>query len=82
MIALPIIINGQLFSRLNFTGAGAGNFYEEEVWAIPDTNPCIAIRYFIHSTNIYNYTPGAVKEFDRQKLINQFDEIRRSLILL
>ena len=61
--------------------AGAGNFYEEKVWAFPDTNPCIAIRYFIHSTNIGNYDPKTVKEFDKEKLLMQFDEIRRSFII-
>ena len=40
-----------------------------------------AVRYFIHSSNIGNYPEGAVREFDRQALLNQFDQIRRSLIL-
>lgn len=63
------------------TGAAAGNFYEEDVWTFPGTNPCIAVRYLIHSTNIDNYEPGAVKEFDRQALLEEFNKIRQSLTI-
>ena len=73
--------NGVTYSVASTSGAGAGNFYEEEVWAIPGTKPCIAVRYFIHSTNIGNYPPDTVTEFDRQALLEQFDKIRQSLVL-
>ena len=79
--AVNITDNNTEYSFVTTSDAGAGNFYEEKVWAMPGTNPCIAIRYFIHSTNIGNYTPGTVREFDRASLINQFDQMRRSLIL-
>jgi membrane-bound inhibitor of C-type lysozyme len=69
------------YSIATQSDAGAGNFYEEKVWAMPGTNPCIAVRYFIHSTNIGNYDPGTVKEFNHSALIDQFDRIRRTLIL-
>jgi len=74
--------NGITYSIASTSDAGAGNFYEETVWAFPGTNPCKAIRYLIHSTNIGNYTPGTTKEFDRKTLIEQFDAIRKSLTLL
>ncbi|MFA5392168.1 MAG: MliC family protein [Candidatus Paceibacterota bacterium] len=74
--------NGSEYSFASTTQGAAGNRYEEEVWAIPGTNPCIAVRYFIHSTNIGNYPEGTVLEYDRAALINQFEKIRHSLITL
>lgn len=62
-------------------GAAAGNRYEETVYAIPDANPCVAVRYFIHYGVIENYPPGAVREFDKAALLSQFDAIRRTLVL-
>lgn len=73
--------NGTTYSVATSSGAGAGNFYEETVFAIPGTSPCVGIHYFIHSSNIGNYTPGAVKEFDRAALIKEFDQIRQTLVL-
>jgi len=77
-----VIDNGSDYSFASTTQGAAGNRYEEEVWAIPGTNPCIALRYFIHSMNIGNYLGGTVSEFDRTTLRSQFDKIRQSLITL
>lgn len=73
--------NGVSYSLATTSGAAAGNFYEESVYAIQGSNPCTAVRYFIHSTNIGNYEPGAVREFDRAALLRAFDSIRGSLQL-
>lgn len=62
-------------------GAGAGNLYDETVYAISSSMPCTAVRYFIHSTQIANYPAGTRKEFDKNTLIAQFDAIRSRLIL-
>jgi len=69
------------YSFASTTDAGAGNRYEEYVWAFPETNPCLAIRYFIHYMAIDNYPSNTVSEFNRDALISQFDKIRHSLIL-
>jgi hypothetical protein len=73
--------NGVEYSFASSTDAGAGNRYEEYVWATPAENYCIAVRYLIHYSVIENYPEGTVSEFDRESLINQFDEIRDSLII-
>jgi membrane-bound inhibitor of C-type lysozyme len=73
--------NGTRYSVASSTGAGAGNRYEETVYAIPLTNPCVAIRYFVHYSVLENYPKGAVRAFDRQALIDQFDAIRRTLVV-
>ncbi len=69
------------YSVATFSDAGAGNFYEQKVYAIKNSNPCTAVRYFIHSTNIGNYSKGAVQAFNKEALLAQFDTIRESLIL-
>lgn len=72
---------GVTYSFASSTGAGAGNRYEETIYAIPGTNPCIAVRYFIHYSVFENYPPGTIKMFDKQALIAQFDAIRRTLVI-
>ncbi|HWB34019.1 MAG TPA: MliC family protein [Candidatus Paceibacterota bacterium] len=69
------------YSVATSSDAGAGNRYDEAVFAIPGTSPCTAIRYFIHYGAIENYPAGAVTEFDRSALVNTFDAIRRTLVL-
>lgn len=76
-----VVENGVSYSVATTSGAGAGNFYEESVYAIEGSSPCTAVRYWIHSSTIGNYDPGAVREFDRAALMAAFDSIRRSLTL-
>ena len=74
-----IVENGTVYSTAESQDAGAGNRYEEIVFALVGSSPCLAVRYFIHSTNIANYDPGTVREFDRTKLMSELDGIRWSL---
>jgi hypothetical protein len=73
--------DGRTYRTATSGDAGAGNLYETMLFVIEGTSPCIAVRYFIHSTNIANYEPGTVRAFDRSKLIKQFDSIRATLKL-
>lgn len=72
---------GVTYSVASSTGAGAGNIYEEIVYALPNSKPCTAIRYYIHSTQIANYPEGTVTEFNRAALLEAFDQIRRSVTI-
>lgn len=69
------------YSYASSTGAGAGNRYEEQVFAIPGSNPCTAVRYFIHYGVFENYPAGSVQQFNEQQLVAQFDDIRHTLVL-
>lgn len=80
-VSKEITENQIVYSVASFIGAGAGNRYEETVYAFPNTNPCIGMRYFIHYGVIENYDPGKVKEFDKSALLNEFDLIRSTLVL-
>lgn len=79
--ASEIIESGVEYSVATTSGAGAGNLYEEIVYALAGSKPCTGVRYYIHSTNIGNYEPGAVREFDRAALLAEFDAVRSSLRL-
>ncbi len=73
--------NGVVYSMARTEGAGAGNRYQETVYAIPGTNPCIAVRYLVHYTVFENYEPGTITEFDQAALLRAFDAIRQTLVV-
>jgi membrane-bound inhibitor of C-type lysozyme len=72
---------GIAYSVASTSDAGAGNLYEEDVFALAGANPCIAVRYFIHTTQLANYPEGTRVAYDRAALLAQFDAIRHSLTL-
>lgn len=76
-----VVDRGAVYSVASSTGAAAGNRYEETVYALPGSNPCIAVRYLVHYGIIENYTPGAVREFDKEALLAELDAMRRTLIV-
>ena len=72
---------GTTWSVASSTGAAAGNRYDETVYAVLGTNPCVAVRYVVHYGVIDNYPPGTVQQFDEQALQARFDQIRATLML-
>lgn len=79
--ATTINDGGISYSVATTADAGAGNLYEEQVYALAGQDPCIAVRYFIHSTQLANYPEGTRVAYDRAALLAQFDAIRHSLTL-
>ncbi len=79
--AHDVLDNGLTYSLATTTGAGAGNRYEESVWAIKGSRPCTAVRYYVHYSAIENYPAGAVQPYDAAALASAFDQIRRTLTL-
>ena len=73
--------SGVTYSMGSTNGAAAGNRYEETVYALPGTNPCIAVRYFVHYGVFENYPAGSITEFNRSALLSSFDAIRRTLVV-
>lgn len=83
-VVTPVMVTdgSATYSMASTSGAAAGNIYEEIVYAFPqDKVECFGVRYFIHSGNIGNYPPGAVRAFDRAALLRNFDAIRESFSL-
>ncbi|GAB4542463.1 MAG: hypothetical protein Fur002_12790 [Anaerolineales bacterium] len=71
--------NGYSFAYSVASGAGAGNLYDQHIYRSAQNSVCYEIIFFIHSSNIGNYAPGAVKEFDAQGLMQKFNIILASL---
>jgi hypothetical protein len=65
------VINGITFVHSALDGAGAGNYYHQEIYRMTNQDVCYEVIYFIHSTNIGNYPPGTVTEFDSNTLMQK-----------
>ncbi|MDD4901623.1 MAG: MliC family protein [Patescibacteria group bacterium] len=62
-------IGDRNFTKINFTDAGAGNYYDITSYRTLYNGQCYAVESLIHSTNIDNYPPEqGIKQFDRLKI--------------
>jgi hypothetical protein len=77
------VIGDREFSYAESSDAGAGNLYDQYVYAIPNAagSQCFAVRLFLHSTQIANYEPGTVKAFDREGLIKTVRDMAGTLVV-
>lgn len=71
-------IEGYSFTKFTSREGAAGNIYDLTSYRGIVDGDCYSIEYLIHSTNIYNYPEGQVKEFDENKLKNEFEKIINS----
>lgn len=70
--------DGRSWSYAESSDAGAGNRYDEKVYATGSGTRCYGLRSFVHSTNVGNYEPGTVEEFDAAGLDEMFAAFRAS----
>lgn len=71
--------NGSDYSFAFSSDAGAGNRYEENVYAFAKNNMCFAVRYFVHYSVLENYDKNTVVGFNKDNLLKEFDAIRDSI---
>jgi hypothetical protein len=76
-----VILNGYTFTRSEFSDAGAGNFYELIAYRTAWENTCYEVIFLIHSTNIGNYTPGTVVEFDHAALLDKLETVLNTFMV-
>jgi hypothetical protein len=75
-----VSINSHTFTRSEFSGAAAGNRYDQIAYRTVWDNKCFEVVFLIHSTNIGNYTPGTVIEYDRPVLLSKFEGILNTFL--
>jgi len=68
-------VNGLTFVHTTTEGAGAGNYYQQEVYRTVQDNACHEVIFFIHFTNVSNYTPGTVTEFNRDAVMRNLEAV-------
>jgi hypothetical protein len=74
-----VTIGSRKFTKITFSDAGAGNFYDTASYRTVYNNQCYAIEYTIHSSNIQNYSPDqGIKEFDKGKITSVLESISQS----
>jgi len=79
----PVAINGWPFTKITFSDAGAGNFYDTTSYRAVYNNQCYAVEYTIHSLNIGNYSPDQhISEFDRAKITALLQSMAESFTFL
>lgn len=71
-------INGVVYSVFVSMDAAAGNIYETNVYRTIRGERCFEIVMLLHSTNIGNYEPGTVAEFDKAKFTGYLAAVVRT----
>jgi hypothetical protein len=75
------IINGLTFVHTSAEGAGAGNYYQQEIYRTVHSNTCTEVVYFIHYTNASNYTPGTITEFDSDSIVKNLYGVFSTVVI-
>jgi hypothetical protein len=71
-------LGGIKFSRFTFEDAGVGNRYASTVYRGNASGSCYEIVEFLHWAALENFSPGAIKQFDRAAVEAELHTIARS----
>jgi membrane-bound inhibitor of C-type lysozyme len=78
-----VTINNQLFTKITFTDAGAGQRYEITSYRTIKNNQCYVIEYSIHYSIIDNYPKElGIKVFDDAKITSVLESMAQSFHFL
>jgi photosystem II stability/assembly factor-like uncharacterized protein len=75
IVSGQVTVNGYTFTRSEFVGAAAGNRYDQVFYRTVTGGKCFEVIFLIHSAEIGNYPPGTVVEYDRERLLHQFESV-------
>ncbi|MFA5013198.1 MAG: hypothetical protein WC520_01400 [Candidatus Paceibacterota bacterium] len=68
-------IGGHPFEHIDVSGAGAGNFYNDQVYVGKVNNQCYVVETVVHTVNCGNYDPGKCVTLDKSFVDNQVNAI-------
>jgi len=74
-------LGGLKFSRFAFEDEGAGNRYTSTIYRATAGGNCYEVVEFLHWAAMENFSPGAIKEFDRAKIEAELRAITRSFAI-
>jgi hypothetical protein len=74
-------LGGIKFTRFTFEDAGAGNRYNSTIYRATSGGNCYELVEFLHWAAMDNFSPGAIKEFDRAKIEAELHTIVSSFAL-
>ena len=74
-------LSGVKFNRFSFEDAGAGNRYTSTIYRAVSGGNCYELVEFLHYAAMENFSPGAIKEFDRAKIEAELRAITRSFAI-
>ncbi len=69
------VFNGLTFVHSTAEGAGAGNYYQQEIYRTVQNGVCHEVIYYIHYTNASNYPPDTVTEFNRDAVMRNLQAV-------
>ena len=76
----PAMIGFASGHKFSAVGVGAGNIYESTIYRLVKNQNCYEIVELLHSGNIYNYDPGTVEEFDKNKFLGILEKMVQSFV--